>query len=107
VDAKVLLMDEPFSAVDEQTRRKFQEDLLGLIEGARKTFIFVTHSIEEAVYVADRIVLLSRRPSTVSDIVEPDIPRGGDPDQIRRNSAYIDTVETIWQGLKRYLDEPE
>jgi len=100
-------MDEPFSAVDEQTRRKFQEDLLGLIAGANKTFIFVTHSIEEAVYVADRIVLLSRRPSTVSEIVEPDIPRAGDPDQIRRNSAYIDTVETIWQGLKRYLDERE
>ncbi len=107
VDAKVLLMDEPFSAVDEQTRRKFQEDLLGLIADANKTFIFVTHSIEEAVYVADRIVLLSRRPSTVSEIVEPDIPRGGDPEQIRRNSAYIDTVESIWQGLKRYLDEPE
>ena len=107
VDAKVLLMDEPFSAVDEQTRRKFQEDLLGLIANANKTFIFVTHSIEEAVYVADRIVLLSRRPSRVSEIVEPDIPRDGDPEQIRRNSAYIDTVESIWQGLKRYLDEPE
>jgi NitT/TauT family transport system ATP-binding protein len=43
----------------------------------------------------------------VSEIVEPDIRRAGDPDQIRRNSAYIDTVESIWQGLKRYLDEPE
>src|SRR3546814_6912523 len=62
VNAKVLLMDEPFSAVDEQTRRKFQEDLLKLVEQERKTFIFVTHSIEEAVYVSDRIVLLSRRP---------------------------------------------
>src|SRR3546814_7683078 len=47
VNAKVLLMDEPFSAVDEQTRRKFQEDLLKLVEQERKTFIFVTHSIEE------------------------------------------------------------
>ena len=51
VDAQVLLMDEPFSAVDEQTRRKFQEDLLSLVQTERKTFIFVTHSIEEAVYV--------------------------------------------------------
>ena len=104
VDAKVLLMDEPFSAVDEQTRRKFQEDLLALIAQTRKTFVFVTHSIEEAVYVADRVVLLSRRPSRVSSIVEPDIPRDGDPDQIRRNSTYIDTVESIWQGLKQYID---
>jgi NitT/TauT family transport system ATP-binding protein len=104
VNAKVLLMDEPFSAVDEQTRRKFQEDLLELIAREHKTFLFVTHSIEEAVYVSDRIVILSRRPSQVSAIVEPEIGRGRDPDQIRRDSAYLDTVETIWQSLKRYLD---
>ena len=65
VDADVLLMDEPFSAVDEQTRRKFQEDLLRLVDVERKTFIFVTHSIEEAVYVSDRVVLLSSRPGRV------------------------------------------
>jgi NitT/TauT family transport system ATP-binding protein len=104
VDAKVLLMDEPFSAVDEQTRRKFQEDLLALIAEEKKTFIFVTHSIEEAVYVSDRVVLLSRRPSRVSAIIEPDIARGDDPDSIRRDPAYLDTVESIWQGLKRYVE---
>jgi NitT/TauT family transport system ATP-binding protein len=104
VNAKVLLMDEPFSAVDEQTRRKFQEDLLELIARERKTFLFVTHSIEEAVYVSDRIILLSHRPSQVSSIVEPAIMRDGDPDRIRRDPAYLDTVESIWQSLKRYLD---
>jgi NitT/TauT family transport system ATP-binding protein len=104
VDADVLLMDEPFSAVDEQTRRKFQEDLLALIAHERKTFLFVTHSIEEAVYVSDRIVLLSRRPSRVSQIVTPDIPRDGDPEAIRRHPVYLDTVETIWAGLKQYVD---
>jgi NitT/TauT family transport system ATP-binding protein len=104
VDAAVLLMDEPFSAVDEQTRRKFQEDLLLLIARERKTFIFVTHSIEEAVYVSDRVVLLSRRPSTVSAIIEPNVPRGGDPEDIRRNATYLDTVENIWRGLKRYVE---
>ena len=80
-------MDEPFSAVDEQTRRKFQEDLLALVAQEKKTFIFVTHSIEEAVYVSDRIVLLSRRPGRVSQIIEPDISREGDPDAIRRNPS--------------------
>jgi NitT/TauT family transport system ATP-binding protein len=104
VNAKVLLMDEPFSAVDEQTRRKFQEDLLELIARERKTFIFVTHSIEEAVYVSDRVVLLSKRPSRVSAIIEPDISREDDPEKIRRNPAYLNTVEDIWQGLKQYIE---
>lgn len=104
VSAKVVLMDEPFSAVDEQTRRKFQEELLELVAIEGKSFIFVTHSIEEAVYVSDRIVLLSRRPSQVSAIIEPKITRGGDPEKIRRDSAYLDIVENIWQQLKHYLD---
>ena len=104
VDADVLLMDEPFSSVDEQTRRKFQEDMLGLLSAHGKTVLFVTHSIEEAVYLSDRIVLLSRRPSRVAEVIEPDIRRGDDPEAIRRHPAYLDTVERIWQGLKRYLD---
>jgi NitT/TauT family transport system ATP-binding protein len=104
VNAKVLMMDEPFSAVDEQTRRKFQEDLLELVADERKTFIFVTHSIEEAVYVSDRIVLLHRRPSRVHAIIEPNIRRDVDPEQIRRQPGYLDAVENIWQTLKQYLD---
>jgi NitT/TauT family transport system ATP-binding protein len=103
VNADVLLMDEPFSAVDEQTRRKFQEDLLHLRTVERKTFIFVTHSIEEAVYVSDRVVLLSRRPGQVSQIIEPRIDRSASPDDIRRDRAYLDTVEEIWQGLRQYV----
>ena len=104
VKADVLLMDEPFSAVDEQTRRKFQEDLLRLREIEKKTFVFVTHSIEEAVYVSDRIVLLSARPGKVAQVITPDIPRGDDVDAIRRHPVYLDTVDSIWRGLKRYLD---
>ncbi len=104
VDSKVIMMDEPFSAVDEQTRRKFQEELLALIANENKTFLFVTHSIEEAVYVSDRIVLLSRRPSRVSTIIEPKLDRSGDPERIRRDPAYLDAVEGIWQSLKKYLD---
>jgi NitT/TauT family transport system ATP-binding protein len=104
VNADVLLMDEPFSAVDEQTRRKFQEDLLLLVATERKTFIFVTHSIEEAVYVSGRIVLLSPRPGRISQVIEPAIPRSGDPDAIRRHPVYLDTVDSIWRDIKRYLD---
>ena len=102
--SEVLLMDEPFSAVDEQTRRKFQEDLLRLREVERKTFILVTHSIEEAVYLSDRVVLLSPRPGRVSQVVDPDIPRGGDPDAIRRDPVYLDLVDEIWRGLRAYVE---
>ncbi|MBS7540100.1 ABC transporter ATP-binding protein [Ancylobacter lacus] len=104
VNADVLLLDEPFSAVDEQNRRKFQEDLLRLVALEKKTFIFVTHSIEEAVYCSDRIVILSRRPGRVAEIIEPQIDRSAPPDAIRRDQGYLDTVEEIWQGLKRYVD---
>jgi NitT/TauT family transport system ATP-binding protein len=104
VKADVLLMDEPFSAVDEQTRRKFQEDLLRLVAQEQKTFLFVTHSIEEAVYLSDRIVLLSRRPGRIWKVIEPDLPRTLSPDQIRREPIYLDTVESIWQNLRQYVE---
>ena len=104
VDADVLLLDEPFSAVDEQNRRKFQEDLIRLRTTQNKTFIFVTHSIEEAVYISDRIVLLSPRPGRVSRIIEPEVDRSGDPERIHRDKHYLDTVDEIWQGLKQYVD---
>ena len=104
VDADVLLMDEPFSAVDEQTRRKFQEDLLHLLSVEKKTVIFVTHSIEEAVYVSDRIVLLSPRPGRVQQVIRPEISRDVSPDDIRRDKVYLDTVEQIWQNLRKYLE---
>ena len=95
VDSPVLLMDEPFSAVDEQTRRKFQEELLQLVKNENKTFIFVTHSIEEAVYVSDQVAILLPRPSRVSEIIKPSGFKNKDVDSIRKNSEYIDTVEKI------------
>jgi NitT/TauT family transport system ATP-binding protein len=103
VDADIVLMDEPFSSVDEQTRRKFQEDLLDLLKIEKKTVIFVTHSIEEAAYLSDQIVLLSQRPGTVSKIIRPKIEHGKTPDEIRRDKNYLDAVDEIWQILKQYV----
>jgi NitT/TauT family transport system ATP-binding protein len=104
VDAEIILMDEPFSSVDEQTRRKFQEELLDLLRNKKKTVIFVTHSIEEAAYLSDQIVLLSARPGTVSKIIQPKIAREGkSPDEIRRDKNYLDAVDEIWQILKQYV----
>ena len=104
VDAQVLLMDEPFSAVDEQTRRKFQEDLLSLVQHENKTFIFVTHSIEEAVYVSDQIAILLPRPSRVSEIIRPAEFRNKGTKNIRRDPEYLDIVDRIWASLRGYVE---
>jgi NitT/TauT family transport system ATP-binding protein len=104
VDADILLMDEPFASVDEQIRRKFQEDLLSLLADESKTVIFVTHSIEEAVYVSDQIVIMTQGPSQVSKVVRPGVDRSGGSESIRRSPAYLDWVERIWVELQGYLE---
>jgi NitT/TauT family transport system ATP-binding protein len=103
VNAEIILMDEPFSSVDEQTRRKFQEDLLDLLRHHQKTVIFVTHSIEEAAYLSDQIALLSPRPGRVSKIVRPNVDHSRSPDEIRRDRGYLDTVDEIWGMLRQYV----
>jgi NitT/TauT family transport system ATP-binding protein len=105
VDADILLMDEPFASVDEQIRRKFQEDLLSLLADESKTVIFVTHSIEEAVYVSDQIVIMTQGPSQVSKVVRPGVDRSGGSESIRRSPAYLDWVERIWGELQGYLEK--
>jgi NitT/TauT family transport system ATP-binding protein len=105
VDADILLMDEPFASVDEQIRRKFQEDLLELLSDEHKTVIFVTHSIEEAVYVSDQVVIMTRGPGRVSKLVRPGIDREGGSEKIRRSPEYLDWVERIWAELRDYLEE--
>jgi NitT/TauT family transport system ATP-binding protein len=71
----VMLMDEPFASIDAQTRRRLQEDLTRIFEERRPTVFFVTHDIDEAVFLSDRVVVLSSRPSTVNEIVTVDLPR--------------------------------
>jgi len=104
VNSEILLMDEPFGSVDEQTRRKLQEDLLELLKVEKKTVIFVTHSIEEAAYMSDRIVLLTPRPGTVMKVYEPKVlHRSDDPEAARRSEAYLDCVDQLWDILKQYV----
>jgi NitT/TauT family transport system ATP-binding protein len=71
----ILLMDEPFSALDELTRAQLQDDLLQLWSRERKTVLFVTHNISEAVYLADRVVVMSTHPGRIKTILSPDLPR--------------------------------
>ena len=74
-DPKVLLMDGPFGALDAQTRELMQEELMRVWERTRKTIVFVTHDIEEAVYLGDRVVVLTARPGRVREEVKIDLPR--------------------------------
>ena len=87
VEPSILLMDEPFGSVDDQTRMLLQDELLEIWEEDQKTVIFVTHDIEEALYLADRIVVMRARPSRVTRIIDVPFgrPRDGEHPRLRRD----------------------
>lgn len=102
VKPRVLLMDEPFSAVDEQTRRLLQEQLIQIWEQDRTTVVFVTHSIDEAILLGDRIVLMSPRPGRISEIKEVAIarPRSQLLDQVESNPEWGRLKHHMWSLLR-------
>ena len=87
MDPKILLMDEPFAALDAQTRELMQDELLRIWSQARKTVLFITHQIDEAIYLADRVVVFSGRPGKVKDSIAIDIERPR-PIGIKRQRAF-------------------
>jgi NitT/TauT family transport system ATP-binding protein len=99
VNPAVLLMDEPFSALDAQTRQLMQEELLGIWERTRKTIIYVTHNIPEAVYMADRVIVLSRRPGRVLAEVPVELKRPR-REAMQGEPAFLHAVERIWGLIK-------
>lgn len=96
----ILLMDEPFSALDVQTRVLMQDELLRLWSGNRAAVVFVTHDIDEAISLADRIFVLTRGPATVKAIYEIDIPRPRLASSIRYTPRFIELSRQIWDDLK-------
>lgn len=88
----ILLMDEPFGALDAHTRIKLQTGLLGLWEQLKNTVLFVTHSVEEAVYLSDRVVVLSGSPGTVREIIDIDLPRPRVRSELLRCQKYQEYV---------------
>jgi NitT/TauT family transport system ATP-binding protein len=91
-DPAILLMDEPFGALDAHTRMRLQDDLLGLWERDRKTVLFVTHGVDEAVLLSDRVVVLSRQPGRIKAIIDIDLPRPRVRDALRLNPLYQQRV---------------
>jgi NitT/TauT family transport system ATP-binding protein len=100
VDPPVLYMDEPFGALDEQTRVGMANELMRLWERSPKTVVFVTHGIEEAVTLADRVVVLSARPGRVKEIVPVDFPRPRDAVALRAAPGFGELVVRIWELLR-------
>lgn len=92
---EIIYMDEPFGALDFFTRLKMRADLLRIWQQERKTILFVTHEIEEAIQLADRVVVFSQRPATIQLIVSVDLPRPRDPD----SAAYLETRNRILDAM--------
>ena len=95
----ILLMDEPFGSLDVQTRDLLQDELLRIWNAERKTVLFVTHSIEEALYLADRIVLITPRPARIDKIIDVPFARPRD-ENVKANSEFVELRQRIWQALK-------
>src|SRR5665647_2479648 len=93
-DPKILLMDEPFGALDAQTRGLMQSELLRIWQRTPKTVIFVTHDVQEAVYLADRVAVMSARPGKIKTMVDTKFDKN-DPD-IFKNKYFVEKVDEIW-----------
>ena len=96
-----MLMDEPFGALDALTRRNLQDELLRIWAELKKTIIFVTHSIEEAIYLADRIVVMTYRPGTVKRDIMVDLPRLRDPSAPATGSGRTGTRKACTSCRRR------
>ncbi|MEK1898418.1 MAG: ABC transporter ATP-binding protein [Rhizobium sp.] len=105
-DPEVLLMDEPFAALDAQTREILQTELLRIWEKINTTVVFVTHSIDEAIYLADRIVVMTARPGTVKEIIDIDLPRPRDGD-IRASAEFNAHRGRVWEALRDEVNKAQ
>jgi NitT/TauT family transport system ATP-binding protein len=97
-DPRILLMDEPFGALDAQTRSLMQSELLAIWQKTRKTVIFVTHDVHEAVYLADRVAVMTARPGRIKTIVDTRFDKT-DP-EVHRTKAFVDKVDELWNLVR-------
>ncbi|TPN67091.1 ABC transporter ATP-binding protein [Mesorhizobium sp. B1-1-1] len=103
---EVLLMDEPFAALDQQTRELLQGELLRIWGKIKTTVIFVTHSIDEAIFLADRVVVMTARPGAVKEIIDIDLPRPRDGD-IRASAGFNGYRGRVWDALRDEVNKAQ
>lgn len=103
-DPDVLLMDEPFGALDAQTRVLLQEELARIVHETQKTVVFVTHSIEEAVFLGDKVVVLGTNPARVRSVYPVDLPKPRNSDT-RSDPRYVTLTRELWDALKAEWDD--
>ncbi|MFQ5852332.1 MAG: ABC transporter ATP-binding protein [Candidatus Binatia bacterium] len=106
-DPEVILMDEPFGPLDAQTRIILQDQLLRLWEEARKTVIFITHDLVEAIALADRVVVMTSRPGTVKSVSRIDIPRPRDVFRIHSEETFRTAYDKLWGELREEVQRSE
>ena len=99
VDPEVLLLDEPFASLDAQTRETMQHELLRVWNETRKTAVFITHDIVEAVYLADRVIVFTGRPGRVKEVVRIDLPRPRDL-RIKLDTRFLAIQTRIWESIR-------
>jgi NitT/TauT family transport system ATP-binding protein len=106
---RYLLMDEPFGALDPMIRELMQIELLKLLGSEQRTIVFVTHSIDEAIFLSDRIVIFGTRPGRILDVLEVDLPkpRWVDDETIKASAAFVEFRQRIWRQLKHELQRTD
>lgn len=100
-DPEVILMDEPFGALDAQTRLILQGELIRIWAGRRKTILFVTHDLAEAITLGERVILFSKRPGTVTGIYEVPFPHPRDPFELHGSREFAEFHASIWRTVSR------
>lgn len=99
-EPSVLLMDEPFSALDVQTRGLMQDELLRLWSGSGAAVVFVTHDLEEALVLSDRVVVMTAGPATIKGVFDVPLDRPRDAEEVRLTGAFLDIYREVWDSLR-------
>jgi NitT/TauT family transport system ATP-binding protein len=104
-EPSILLMDEPFSALDVQTRGLMQDELLRLWSGTGAAVVFVTHDLEESIALADRVIVMTSGPATVKASFDVPLPRPRNVEEVRLTPAFLEIYREIWDSLREEVEK--